>query len=106
MSTYPIILVDQEGTEIRLTQERWSHILEHAEMSDQLEKIRETVASPEIIVATLVDEQVHVYHRFYQATPVTSKWLLVTVKVLSDDAFVLTAFFSTRQKKGPVIWQA
>jgi hypothetical protein len=102
----PLIFADYKERTIRLTQERRSHTFEHPEMVSQLERIRETLAQPELVVATAIDETVHVYHRLYSQTPVTRKHLLVAVKMLGDDAFVLTAFFSNRQKKGTTIWQA
>jgi len=74
------ILTDHEGREIRLTDERREHILEHPEMVDQFEGIAETVNNPETVVATKVDDTVHVYHRYYETTPVTSKFLQVVVK--------------------------
>jgi hypothetical protein len=106
MSDNPTILTDHEDRAIRLTAERRAHILEHPELSDQFERLQETIQTPQIIVATVTDASVYVYHRYYEETPVTSKFLLVAVKILEDDAFVLTAFFSSRQKKGSVIWQA
>lgn len=106
MNDDTIILIDHNGREIRLTAERRDHILEHPEMADQFERIQETVKTPESVIATTADDTVHVYHRYYETTPVTSKFLLVAVKVLEDDAFVLTAFFSRREKKGTVIWTA
>lgn len=75
-------------------------------MTAQFERIQETIKSPETITTTNADDTVHVYHRYYEITPVTSKFLLVAVKVLEDDASVLTAFFSRREKKGTVIWTA
>ncbi len=101
-----IILIDHIGRSIRLTRERRAHILEHPEMTGQLERLRETLAQPEVVIATTADASVHVYHRHYAETPVTSKFLLVAVKWMNTDAFVLTAFFSSRQKKGTVVWQA
>jgi hypothetical protein len=101
-----LILTDHTGRALRLTAERLAHILEHPELNDQLVWIRETLQTPMFVVATEADETVHVYHRWYATTPVTSKYLLVVVKVLETDAFVLTAFFSSRQKKGNTIWQA
>lgn len=100
------ILTDHQGRDIRLTDERRQHILEHPEMAAQFERIVETLKTPETVVATEADESVHVYHRYYETTPVTSKFLLVAVKHLDDDAFVLTAFFSRREKKGKTIWTA
>jgi hypothetical protein len=98
-------LTDHQGRSIRLPQERWKHILEHPEMMDQHERIIETLVSPDLIIATDTDPDVHAYHRLYPQTPVTRKYLIVAVKVLTDDAFVLTAFFSRRLKKGQLIWQ-
>ncbi len=100
------ILKDHEGREIRLTAERRAHILQRPEMLNQFDRIAETLNNPEIVVATDADEAVHVYHRYYETTPVTSKFLQVAVKILKDDAFVLTAFYSRREKKGTPIWKA
>ena len=75
-------------------------------MAEQFERIRETLQSPETVVVTSADDTVQVYHRYYETTPVTSKFLLIAVKLLGDDAFVLTAFFSRREKRGTVIWTA
>ncbi|MEZ4727004.1 MAG: hypothetical protein R3E79_07715 [Caldilineaceae bacterium] len=99
-------LIDYQGRLIRLTAERKEHILEHPEMIGQLTLLEEVLANPELIIATNADSSVHVYHRFYSTTPVTSKYLQVAVKIVEDDAFILTAFFSSRQKKGTSIWTA
>lgn len=99
-----VVYTDYEGRSIRLTNERKEHILEHVEMHGQLDRIRETLKSPELVIATNLDEAIHVYHRYYAQTPVTSKHLHVAVKLLEGDAFVVTAFFSNRVKKGTKIW--
>jgi len=106
MSDETLVLTDHQGRKIRLMVERRMHILGHPELKDQFERIRETVEKPTVIVVTPSDETVHVYHRYHASTPVTSKYLLVIVKILEEDAFVLTAFFSSRQKKGIRLWQA
>lgn len=99
-----ILLVDYLGRRIRLTPERLDHIRKHPEVEGQLERIHQTLAQPDAIVETIIDETVHVYHRFYEKTPVTSKHMHVVVKV-TDDAFVLSAFYSNRRKKGRTIWE-
>ena len=106
MNDDTIVFTDYNAREIRFTAERLAHMLEHPEMVDQLDRVRETFQNPSIIVETNVDSSVHVYHRFYARTPVTSKYLQVSVKFLETDAFVLTAFYSNRTKKGTVVWQA
>ncbi len=105
MAEDTVVFTDYQGRAVRLTPERRAHVLEHPEMVDQLDRIRETLAEPEIVVATHADETVCVYHRHYEETPVTDKVLLVAVKLLEEDAFVLTAFFSSRRKKGKLVWQ-
>ena len=99
------LLIDYSGRTIRLSEERRAHILEHPEMSSQFDRLKATVALPDFVVATLADPSVHVYHRLYPQTPVTRKYMLVAVKLLPDNAFVLTAFFSSRRKKGVTVWQ-
>jgi hypothetical protein len=106
MSDDTRIFTDYQGRKIRLNGERLAHLLEHPEMVGQLHRLDETLANPQIIIATSLDKSVYVYHRYYEITPVTSKYLQVVVKLLIDDAFILTAFFSKRQKKGDIVWQA
>jgi len=98
------ILTDCLGREVRLTAERWAHILEHPEMADQRARLEETLAAPDIVIATVKDGTVHTYHRLYETTPVTRKFLVVAVKIEAQDAFVLTAYFTSRLKKGSIVW--
>ncbi len=97
-------LTDYRGRAIRLTEERQAHILEHPEMLGQEARIIETLIEPEFVVATPTDAAVHVYGRFYETTPVTSKYLQVVAKLSPDDAFVLTAYYSSRLKRGRTVW--
>ncbi len=57
-------LIDYEGREARLTDERHQHILKHPEMTDQFERIVETVEATQTVAATEVDKTVHVDHRY------------------------------------------
>lgn len=98
------ILFDYQERAVRLTKERWQHILGHPEMIDQQTRLIETVAWPDVVIATIKDKTVHAYHRLYEETPVTRKYLVVVVKIESADAFVLTAYFSSRLKKGQMVW--
>jgi hypothetical protein len=97
-------LSDYANHQIRLTDERWTHILDHPEMVGQYRRLSETLSEPDIVIATVMDETILTYHRLYEQTPVTRKYLVVVVKMASDDAFILTAYFTSRVKKGQVIW--
>ncbi|MGQ9556210.1 MAG: hypothetical protein ACUVWR_19080 [Anaerolineae bacterium] len=98
------VLTDYQNRAARLTQERWMHVLEHPEMIDQYGRIAETLAAPHLVIATARDKTVHTYHRLYERTPVSCKYLVVAVKLLEGDAFMLTAYFTSKVKKGDVIW--
>ena len=99
------VLHDRFGRAVRLTDERIAHILEHAEMVGQLDKVEETVRELDVVVRSQRDPDVHLYHKRYLITPVTEKNLLVAIKVIQTDAFVLTAFFIDTIKKGERIWE-
>ena len=98
------VLSDYWDRPVRLTAERWAHILDHPEMAGQRERLAETLAGPDIVIATLTDDTVLAYHRLYETTPVTRKYLVVVVKMAQGDAFVLTAYFTSRLKKGQIVW--
>ncbi|MBI4171107.1 MAG: hypothetical protein HY514_05385 [Candidatus Aenigmarchaeota archaeon] len=44
------------------------------------------------------------FYKLYDKTPVTRKYLLVAVKVLDKEGFVITAFFTEKIKKGDLLW--
>jgi hypothetical protein len=99
------MLVDYSGRQIRLTDERLNHILDHSELRGMETSLQETVARPRIVVQSLSDEEARLYYRFYVGTRVGDKFLCVVVKVQADDAFVLTAYLTDTPKRGEVIWR-
>ena len=98
------ILIDYEGRAIRLTDERLEHILEHPEMHGMEQRIAETVRSPQKVVESLSDTRTWLYYRVYLGTRVGDKHLCVVVKVADNDAFVLTAYLTTRPAQGKQLW--
>jgi len=99
------IFTDIFGNKIRLTDERKMHILEHKEMINQLELIKDTLKLPEKIVESKYEKEVRLYYKFYSKTPVTEKYLIVIVRLTSDDNFILTSFFTDKIKKGRILWE-
>ena len=99
------VLHDRFDRDVRLTDERIAHILEHAEMVGQLDRVEKTVREPDIVVRSQCDPNVHLYHKHYSTTPVTEKDLLVAIKMMQTDAFVLTVFFTDTIKIGERIWE-
>src|SRR5262249_55973754 len=98
------LLRDFQGLEVRLTDERLEHILEHPEMLGSEAAIEETVRTPDHVLESLFDPEVRLYYRFYRRTVVGAKHLCVVVKVSQGDAFVLTAYLTDVVKRGWRIW--
>ena len=96
---------DQEGLTIRLTDERLGHILGHPEMVNMESTIEETLAAADHVVQSHSDPQVRLYYRRYNETAAGDKLLCVVVKVLRDDAFVITAYLTDIVKRGVLLWQ-
>lgn len=66
--------------------------------------IKETLLQPEKVVESLSDPQARLYYRFYTDTRVGDKYLCIVVKVVGEDAFVLTAYLTDQVKKGALLW--
>jgi hypothetical protein len=99
-------LVDIHSRKIRLTQERHDHIVnDHPEMSEQIDNLNNTLLNPDIIIKSKTDENVELFYRHYDTTPVSEKYLCVLVKVLLDDLFIITAYFTDKIKKGVILWE-
>lgn len=97
---------DIHNRRIRLTHERQEHIeTDHPEMSDQIDKVQDTLLNPDMIVKSRTDPEVELFYRYYNITPVTEKYLCVVVKVLTDDFFIITAYFTDSIKRGDVLWE-
>ena len=99
-----ILLRDFQGLEVRLTDERLAHILEHPEMTGSEAAIEETLRSPDRILESLFDTEARLYYRFYRETAVGAKYLCVVVKITQSDAFVLTAYLTDIVKRGWRLW--
>jgi hypothetical protein len=93
--------VSVDGVPIRLTSERWFHIVEnHDDMGGHYDDVLETIASPEAVMRgyrdTLIAVRGHGRRRH----------LMVIYRQVSDrDGFVITAFFSAKVDRGKAIWK-
>ena len=94
------------GVPIRLTDERWQHILKrHVELVNERGRVLETVAEPDCIQLGDFGELLAI--RYYDRTPLTSKHLVVAYREISpSDGFILTAYFSSRPSaRRKVLWK-
>lgn len=101
-----LITRSHRGVPVRLTEERWEHIVRrHPEMDNQRDRVLETLAEPDMIQEGDFGELLAI--RFYTETPLTSKFLVVAYREVSpEEGSVLTAFLSNRPSlRRAIIWK-
>ena len=97
-------LRDCFGREVRLTDERLAHILEHPEMKDMGPEIGRVLRQPQLVRRSRSDELVKLFYDVLPRTPVGSKWLCVVVKYIEESAFVVTAYLTDKPMAGEDLW--
>ncbi len=81
----------KNGANIRLTDERWTHIIEeHGELYGMMALVLQTVSDPEIILAGNGGELLAVREVD------TGKFLVVPYREQGNDGFIITAFLTRR----------
>jgi len=81
------------GISVRLTDERWTHIVEeHSEMAGLRHEVLEAISNPSMILEGG-------YGEFIAVREVSEgKYLVVVYREIDDNGFVITSFM-TRQKR-------
>jgi hypothetical protein len=100
------ILLDYRNRKVRLTEERFAHILIHPEMVEMELTITDTLKNPQLVRKSQSDDSVELLYRFYTQLIIGDKWLCIVVKYLLNDAFIITAYFTDKPKKGDDLWQS
>ena len=90
------------GVTIRLTYERWYHIVEnHDDLASYFHEVLDVIERPAVVVrgnrgALKAARDMG-----------KKKWLVVVYRELShDDGFVITAYVLSTKPKGDVVWRA
>ena len=92
------------GKTIRLEEKIMAHILEHPEMRSQLNRIKETATKPDEIHKSIRVENVVLFYKFFERTPVGKKYMVVVAKLDNDEYSIVTAYYTDRVKEGDLIW--
>ena len=89
------------GVPIRLTYERWYHIVEnHDELASYFHEVLDTVWKPDLIVRGNKGSLKAVRNLGRR------KWMVVVYRELSKhDGFVITAYLLDTKPKGEIIWR-
>src|SRR3989344_7834064 len=92
-------IVDKTGRRIRMTKRQWRETtLKHSSMSAYLEEIKETLIRPDAITDYSLDNNVRYYYKYFKHIKSRNKYLLVIVKYLNGDGFVIKSYFESRIK--------
>jgi len=95
--TWIFEIEDKSGRKIHLSDERWKHIVtEHTALANKIEDIKEVLLNPLIIGRSKYDENVRYYQKYYKKL---SKYLLVSVKYLNGEGFIITVFYTSNSEK-------
>lgn len=101
-----MLFVDYKKRKIRLETERWQHIIKnHPEIENAQDFVKDTLSDPDIIQSGNNNELLAI--KQYRKTPVSHyKYCVVIYKVLKDDGFVITGFFTRRPSfKRKLLWK-
>jgi len=90
---------------IRLTDVQWLHmVFFHPEVEGEQSKIKEVLKNPDVVVEGATKDT-RIFYRFYKSTAVASKYLAVVIKVLNEEGFIITGYFTERVRRGKVLWK-
>lgn len=101
----PFEVTDKFGRKVKLTRERiWAHILKRPEMAEEGELIKDTLKDPDEVRESMEDNTAWLYYKINPKGGKWNKFILVVVKLLNGEGFVLTSFFTGIIKEGKPIW--
>ena len=99
-------VVSKFDKRIRLTDDKYKHVcVRHPEVFGEIDRMKETLASPQIVRRSIYDEKVWLFYRFFKETPVTEKYLMVAARILNNEGLVVTSYFTDKVKMGEEIWK-
>lgn len=90
-----------EGVPIRLTSERWFHIVEtHDDLAGYYDEVLETIERPDVILRGYRGSLIAVRNYGYK------RYLMVVYRQLSrNDGFIITAYFTSKIDRKKAIWK-
>lgn len=84
-------ITDKTKRKIRLTEKQWSHILKRRSyMEKYIEEIKETLQNPDKIIEQQFEKGY--YSKHYKHLKKPNQKILVIVKYLNGDGFVITTY--------------
>ena len=81
------VIQDCFGTSVRLTDERLTHILGHAEMVGMADKLERVLQRPSEVRRSRSDDDVKLFYEFYMQTQVGGEMVVCGGKVFAGRRF-------------------
>ena len=95
--TWTFEIEDKHKRKIHLSNERWKLIvIEHSALANKIEDIKDALSNPLFIGKSKYDEMVRYYYKYHKNL---SRHLMVSVKYLNGEGFVITAFYTSKLEK-------
>ncbi len=90
---------DRSGRIVYLSKERWIHMAsEHPAVANKIEDVKDVVLNPLIIKESEYDPNVRYYYKYYKNIKLSAKYLLVAVKYINGEGYIITSFYTSRIK--------
>ncbi len=90
-------MIDKTGRKIRLTDRQWGHMVKkHQYIEKYLDEIKEILRLPDKLVDYSLDKGY--YYRNYKYLKHPNRFILVIVRYLNGEGFVITAYLEQRIK--------
>lgn len=91
-------VISKTGKKIRLTDVQWAHMSsKHPELENQTDKTITALQEPDYVYHSPNENNFH-YLKFFKQTPITEKYLLLIIKHLNGEGFIITGFFVSKIK--------
>jgi len=86
---------DITNRNIHLSDERWHHIAEeHPEVTPYFVEFGDILKHPIKVVSYIEDPLVRYFYRYYKQRISAAKYLMLIVKYLNGEGFIITAYFT------------
>ena len=89
-------VTDKTGRKIHLTDERWKHIRKKHPEIESSELLQEAIEKSDKITNTHLDPKVNYFWKHYKNRLGHDKFLLVVVKYLNGDGYVLSSYYEDK----------
>lgn len=95
------VVLSRNGVPIRLTAERWFHIIEnHDDLAGYYDDVRDAVGDPELILpghgGTLIAVRGYGRRRYL---------MVIYREIARDDGFIITAYFADKVDRSRATWE-